>query len=462
MEKQNDPVKRFFLEYLSNLNISSDSLKNYRSDLNHFISWLTLSISTPEAGQTNLSSILPSLTTSLFSKYKAYLIASGTPIKTLNRRLSTLRRLTDFLLKNKYIDRNLMEEVTNINLLTKKISPSPGFLDDFINYLTSSKTAYNTIKCYRSDIKNFINWYGSTDLGSVTPEIIQTYLVSGTNNNDYTVMKRRLASLNKLLAWAKNNGYINEYSEVKHPINSNLSFSPKPQLHIKEVYKLNSQSVFSPYTALFLGIVFTLGFFTLISLFQLTQKPTRTVLETYNVKVLPEYLDQDNVTNYPEFVSSGDMLKNGINVTLSLEDAARILNRYPLISQVPNVSGGSTTSYSLPKLPSKYYTVVPLSKYNLDLNQTISKSVLSWESEDMKGNTGNAVIFAGQQEVLIKNVNVNKSSYIYITPTSDTENKVLFIKRKGIGEFSVGLNSSSSLDISFDWWVDSESLQLDT
>jgi len=77
--------------------------------------------------------------------------------------------------------------------------------------------------------------------------------------------------------------------------------------------------------------------------------------------------------------------------------------------------------------------------------------------------TGTATIGAGSTEFLIRNSNITDHSLIYVTPTSDTRNQVVFVKAKisdylGTPEineagFIVSVSQPILDDIDFNWWI---------
>ena len=66
---------------------------------------------------------------------------------------------------------------------------------------------------------------------------------------------------------------------------------------------------------------------------------------------------------------------------------------------------------------------------------------------------GSAVITAGRTEITIQNPNITDYTLVYVTPTSSTQNKVLYIKSKAAGYFTVGFSDPLEEDVSFNWWV---------
>lgn len=66
---------------------------------------------------------------------------------------------------------------------------------------------------------------------------------------------------------------------------------------------------------------------------------------------------------------------------------------------------------------------------------------------------GKAVLSAGQTEIKINNPKLKTEGLIYVTPVSSTQNKVLYVKSKDIGTFTVGFSESIDTDCEFNWWI---------
>lgn len=66
---------------------------------------------------------------------------------------------------------------------------------------------------------------------------------------------------------------------------------------------------------------------------------------------------------------------------------------------------------------------------------------------------GTAVLPAGLTELKIINSKLKINSLIYITPISSTQNKVLYVKSKDVGEFTIGFNEAIDSDVEFNWWI---------
>ena len=157
-DRQSDFIKIEFIKYLDLRGISSKSNKNYKSDLSHFTSWAILKIRSFGSYVESLTEIIPFLSSDLGIEYKNYMIENTMPVKTVNRRLSTLRNLAKFLLETKSLDFDFTQGLKNMGSTTSapvKVNP---IFDDFKLYLVSEKVSPNTIKNYLSDIKHFLFW----------------------------------------------------------------------------------------------------------------------------------------------------------------------------------------------------------------------------------------------------------------------------------------------------------------
>jgi site-specific recombinase XerD len=154
-----DKITKDFLNYLSSLGISPKSFKNYKSDISHFTGWLIFKAKTWGVLAETLTDTIPFLNQDLASQYKNYLLENKIAVKTVNRRLSTLRHLANFFIVSQILDFNFMEGIANL-------SSNPSFqkgkyqylIQGFNDHLASQKASPNTIKNYLSDIKHFVSW----------------------------------------------------------------------------------------------------------------------------------------------------------------------------------------------------------------------------------------------------------------------------------------------------------------
>jgi len=74
-------------------------------------------------------------------------------------------------------------------------------------------------------------------------------------------------------------------------------------------------------------------------------------------------------------------------------------------------------------------------------------------SAQTNSSIGRATIPAGVSEIIIKSSRVNDYSQVYVTPTSSTNNYVLYVKSKQNGQFVVGFDQPLDKDVNFNWWI---------
>jgi hypothetical protein len=82
-----------------------------------------------------------------------------------------------------------------------------------------------------------------------------------------------------------------------------------------------------------------------------------------------------------------------------------------------------------------------------------SQTASSSASTGSNASIGSASLAAGQTELTIQNAAVRESTLIYITPTSNTSNQVLYVQTKLEGSFSIAINQPVASDISFNYWL---------
>jgi site-specific recombinase XerD len=156
--KIEDKTSKEFFEYLNNLGISSKSLKFYRSDLSHFTGWLLLKIRSFGASAERLVETIPFINNKLASEYKEYLVNNQVALKTVNRRLSTLRHLSRFFIETQILDFDFMQNLSNLDINAQNPHDLKPIIADFQKHLEDQNVSHNTIKNYLSDIKQFVSW----------------------------------------------------------------------------------------------------------------------------------------------------------------------------------------------------------------------------------------------------------------------------------------------------------------
>lgn len=152
-------IRKQFEEYLRiSLGVSKNTVKFYRSDLGHFTNWFCQRLKASGMFTDSLEEAIPYINNSQALAYKAQMEASSNPIKSINRRLSTLRHFARFLVEIGLISHNFMDEVTNSGVVPAPKRTEPDIAHKFAHYLESQKVSQNTIKNYLSDIRHFMTW----------------------------------------------------------------------------------------------------------------------------------------------------------------------------------------------------------------------------------------------------------------------------------------------------------------
>ena len=102
---------------------------------------------------------------------------------------------------------------------------------------------------------------------------------------------------------------------------------------------------------------------------------------------------------------------------------------------------------------------------NATYSGTLAASKLLIANPSVEGATvsgslaGNETIGAGiipinSMQIVITTTKVTPNSFIYITPTTDTGDQVLYVVSKTPGvSFTVGMNKKYSTDVQFNWWI---------
>ena len=163
-----DNISGSFYEYLARMGISPKSVKYYRSDLSHFSGWIILKIRSWGVFAESMSEVIPFLSTRIAQEYRSFLTQNSISPKTVNRRLSTLRHLSRFLVLSQISNSDFMEGISNISIGSFQSSSMHPLILGFQQRLEAEKVSKNTIKNYLSDIKHFINWLETNNKPLIT------------------------------------------------------------------------------------------------------------------------------------------------------------------------------------------------------------------------------------------------------------------------------------------------------
>lgn len=113
-------------------NFSPISIKNYLSDLRHYFGW---------SNKPNSCDLSDLFSENMVVNYKSYLENSSFPTRTINRRLSTLRKFCAFLIKQGSIKINPAKGLTN-----------SSFNNAFVTVVKSYKKYLSNLATEQSEI----------------------------------------------------------------------------------------------------------------------------------------------------------------------------------------------------------------------------------------------------------------------------------------------------------------------
>lgn len=137
-----------FKKYLLAENVSSATVHNYLSDFRHFAGWFSLYIESHNNVSLSTSEpFLPSvLSKQTVFQYRAYLLENKLPVKTVNRRLSTLRKLSAFCINQGWLTENAAKQLGNIDIKVQET-------EEFEAFLLSKHITVDNIERITQDIK---------------------------------------------------------------------------------------------------------------------------------------------------------------------------------------------------------------------------------------------------------------------------------------------------------------------
>jgi len=143
-----------FKKFLLAENVSPITLKNYLSDLRHFFGWIILK--TKAQNKKNFESLSPleflnQIDESFVEEYKNYLVVNAIPAKTINRRLSTLRKFFSFCISQGWLKENPAKKIQNLKLKIDSI------ISSFALSLEKENLDQKTIKSYLEVVQEFLS-----------------------------------------------------------------------------------------------------------------------------------------------------------------------------------------------------------------------------------------------------------------------------------------------------------------
>jgi len=169
MQPINEPTIKNFLNHLLDSGKSKVSIKNYKSDIGHFLAWAMLKLKSLGTYAESFQEITPFINHDFFVSYKNYMIENEAKTKTINRRLSTLRGFSRYLTSMQIFDLDFMDGIQNtgIGIPTKVQEKTQDIVESFRESLTKDKKAKpNTVKNYVSDVRSFLAWTSELDMAN--------------------------------------------------------------------------------------------------------------------------------------------------------------------------------------------------------------------------------------------------------------------------------------------------------
>lgn len=154
-----DNLIDLFKIYLDSQGLSQVSKINYSADLRHFLEWLVLHLRTTRVdfSEDHPPSLASMITRERIELYITFLLKNKTKLKTVNRRLSALRKLGSFAVSQGWLDTNPGKLIEN-SRSDKSDNDEVILLKDFEKYLKSDSASNITIQNYMVDINQFLNF----------------------------------------------------------------------------------------------------------------------------------------------------------------------------------------------------------------------------------------------------------------------------------------------------------------
>ncbi len=140
-----------------NKKIQPISINNYLSDLRHFLGWLVFKLKNENieidfSDMAKLAVLTSNLTESTLAQYKGYLNDNNIPDRTVNRRLSTLRKFCSFCISQGWLKENPAKSIKNNSFVA--LSP----LEQFQKALEQSKVEKKESDSIISNVRDFLNF----------------------------------------------------------------------------------------------------------------------------------------------------------------------------------------------------------------------------------------------------------------------------------------------------------------
>ena len=160
-----DNLEASFKVFLTAGNKNKVTIKNYLSDIRHFLGWLTLyfrakSLSKEQLSTNNNESFiwLSLINKQTIFDYRSYMKENRLPDKSINRRLSTVRKFCSFCISQGWLKENPAKQIENVGLMERpKILTQKDVLLQFEQSLLDENLDNQTIKNYLSTAQELLS-----------------------------------------------------------------------------------------------------------------------------------------------------------------------------------------------------------------------------------------------------------------------------------------------------------------
>lgn len=156
-----EKIISLFKLYLKSQHLSQISSTNYLVDLRNFLEWYILKLTTERVTFTeeDCASLARYFSQERIEDYKNFLLNNSSPIKTINRRLSSLRKFGSFCVEQGWLIDNPTRNIKNSGIKTPaELNEYDHILIEFKNDMLNKSINPITAKNYLVDARQFINF----------------------------------------------------------------------------------------------------------------------------------------------------------------------------------------------------------------------------------------------------------------------------------------------------------------
>lgn len=150
-----------FREYVlsGNKKLSPVSIRNYTSDLRHFLGWYLFFLKASpkyaqivdKAGDNYV--YISNLSAQIIAAYRDYLQENRIPLRTINRRFSTLRRFCAFCISQGWLKENPAKQIANVGTAKEQSQ----VLNEFKKALEQDEIMPLEIRQVAGDVSEFLS-----------------------------------------------------------------------------------------------------------------------------------------------------------------------------------------------------------------------------------------------------------------------------------------------------------------